>query len=76
MVFQYAKAHSYSIVTFDSDYADLSTVKGSPPKIIWLRTGNLTTRSVSNLLLEKLTMIQQFILDEEGAILELVGTDL
>lgn len=33
-IWEYARQHEYSIVTFDSDYYDLSIVKGCPPKII------------------------------------------
>ena len=41
-VWNYAREHEFVIVTRDSDYFDLSTIHGSPPKIIWLRTGNQT----------------------------------
>ncbi len=36
---EYAKINNYSIVTFDFDYIDIATLRGFPPKIIWLRTG-------------------------------------
>ena len=42
-IWDYAKENDYCIVTFDSDFYDLSLVKGSPPKIIWLRMGNTST---------------------------------
>ena len=48
-IFEYARKKSLHIVTFDSDFADLSIVWGYPPKIIWLRTGNLTTLVISHL---------------------------
>jgi predicted nuclease of predicted toxin-antitoxin system len=38
-IWTFAKDHNYAIVTFDSDFYDLSTYFGHPPKIIWLRTG-------------------------------------
>jgi len=38
-IWEYARQNGFCIVTFDSDYYDLSIVKGSPPKIIWLRIG-------------------------------------
>ncbi len=41
-VWNYAREHEFVIVTRDSDYFDLSTIHGPPPKIIWLRTGNQT----------------------------------
>jgi len=51
-IFEYARKKSLQIVTFDSDFADLSIVWGYPPKIIWLRTGNLTTLVISHLFLK------------------------
>ena len=33
-IWDYAKVNGYCIVTFDSDFYDLSLVQGSPPKII------------------------------------------
>ena len=52
-VFRFAKNNDYTIVTFDSDFVDLNVLKGIPPKIIWLKTGNLTTKSITSLLMEK-----------------------
>ncbi len=42
-IWKYALEHGYSIVTFDADFSDLVTLKGHPPKVIWLRTGNMST---------------------------------
>jgi len=39
----FAKREGYTIVTFDSDFYDLTLIRGIPPKIIWLKTGNTTT---------------------------------
>jgi len=36
----------FAIVTFDSDFCDLNTIRGFPPKIIWIRTGNTTTKKI------------------------------
>ena len=42
-IWQYAKINGFAIVTFDADFADIAHIKGCPPKIIWLRLGNMTT---------------------------------
>ena len=42
-IWQYAGANGFTIVTQDSDYADMSALYGSPPKVIWLRCGNQPT---------------------------------
>jgi hypothetical protein len=39
-IWEHAKKDGYTIVTKDSDFNDISMVKGFPPHIIWLRIGN------------------------------------
>jgi predicted nuclease of predicted toxin-antitoxin system len=51
-------------VTFDADFYDISSSKGHPPKIIWLRTGNTTTTFLASLLASKAMIIKSFIVDE------------
>jgi predicted nuclease of predicted toxin-antitoxin system len=46
-IWEYARIYGYVIVTFDADFYDISLLKGCPPKIIWLRTGNLTTVEIA-----------------------------
>ncbi|WPP49489.1 DUF5615 family PIN-like protein [Catalinimonas niigatensis] len=72
IIFDYAKKNGYSIVTFDSDFVDLNVIRGIPPKIIWLKTGNLTTKSISNLLRKNMSAIHKFIESEEEEILEII----
>ena len=50
LILDFAKKNNFSIITFDSDFVDLNIVRGIPPKIIWLKTGNLTTRSITQML--------------------------
>jgi len=62
-IWEYARQNGFCIVTFDSDYYDLSIVKGSPPKIIWLRIGNATTHGIAELLIDNQELISLFISD-------------
>ena len=39
-IWEYAKRNGYSIVSYDADYFDIASLKGHPPKIVWLRIGN------------------------------------
>jgi len=39
-VWTYAQTNEYVIVTKDSDFNDVSVLRGFPPKVIWLRLGN------------------------------------
>jgi predicted nuclease of predicted toxin-antitoxin system len=45
-----AKQEGYTIVTKDSDYSDMSVLRGFPPKVIWIRLGNCTTQQIEDLL--------------------------
>jgi predicted nuclease of predicted toxin-antitoxin system len=45
-IWEFAKEKDYVIVTFDGDFYDFSLVWGHPPKIIWLRTFNQTTKNI------------------------------
>lgn len=40
LIFEYARAEGFTIVSKDSDFRQLSFVLGAPPKVIWLRIGN------------------------------------
>ena len=62
-IWEFAKSKDYAIVTFDSDYYDLSIIKGCPPKIIWLRIGNLSTREIAILLEKDFELIRLFTTD-------------
>lgn len=64
-IWQYARANHFSIVTFDADFFDMSNIKGHPPKIIWLRTGNYKTDELTKLLLKKKNLISEFLTDEK-----------
>ena len=46
-------------------------LKGFPAKIIWLRTGNISTEKIAELLNNKLNVIIDFLSDKESGILEL-----
>lgn len=71
-IFEYAKRHRYAVVTFDADFVDLNVIKGFPPKIIWLKTGNLTTKSIADLINRNVVAIQNFLQSEEDEILEII----
>lgn len=70
-IWEFAKNNQYCIVTFDSDFIDLSNLKGSPPKIIWLRIGNTSTLSIAKRILEEKDSILHFLQSDDSAFLEL-----
>lgn len=60
-IWKYARLNNYTIGTFDSDFFEISLIKGHPPKIIWIRTGNLTTEQIASLLIKHRDTIREFI---------------
>jgi predicted nuclease of predicted toxin-antitoxin system len=47
VVWTYAQINDYIIVTKDTDFSDMSVLRGFPPKVVWLRLGNCTTNHVN-----------------------------
>ncbi|MFN4198238.1 MAG: DUF5615 family PIN-like protein [Flavobacterium sp.] len=47
-IWDFAKTHDYIIITQDSDFNDLNSLYGFPPKIIWFRLGNLKTKEIGD----------------------------
>ena len=69
IVWEFAKIEGYTIVTNDSDFNDFSLVWEFPPKIIWLKTGNTSTKHIIELLKTKKLEIFDFILENENGVL-------
>ena len=71
VVWDYARKHGFTIVPLDADFADLSILRGHPPKVIWLRCGNATVGETEALLRRNQNQIASFALDAEVAYLEI-----
>ncbi|MBW8332990.1 MAG: DUF5615 family PIN-like protein [Prolixibacteraceae bacterium] len=65
VIWKYAKDNDFLIVTFDSDFYDISMINGHPPKIIWIRTGNLTTNEIAQLMIQNHESINSFLNNPE-----------
>lgn len=59
------------LVTKDEDFHRLSVLKGFPPKVVWIRLGNCTTRDIAKLLRERWPRIEEFARDPVAALYEL-----
>jgi predicted nuclease of predicted toxin-antitoxin system len=70
-LWDYAKAHGYTLVSLDSDFADMAALLGPPPKVIWLRCGNQPTGTVEALIRTHAAAINRFELDQTAACLEI-----
>ena len=71
VIWQFAAAQGFTIVTRDSDYYELALKRGYPPKVIWVRSGNASTRSVRRLLDDHRSNIEDFVADEPSACLQI-----
>ena len=64
IVWDYAKDNDFMIVSKDADMHDRSLIFGNPPKVVWLRLGNCSTRQVEELLRQDFEVIKLFHDDE------------
>jgi predicted nuclease of predicted toxin-antitoxin system len=71
LIWNYAKDHGFAIVTLDTDFYDMSLLRGHPPKLIWLRCGNSTVAKIEHLLRINATRIETFLTDPTAACLEI-----
>jgi predicted nuclease of predicted toxin-antitoxin system len=71
-IWEYAKRNNFCIITFDSDFIDISVLKGFPPKIIWLRMGNTSTNTIAQFLIDNESVINDFLISPDSAYLELI----
>jgi predicted nuclease of predicted toxin-antitoxin system len=62
-IWNFAKENNFDIVTFDSDFYDLVTLYGHPPKLIWLRIGNTSTRNLAYVFSNHSEAITSFLTD-------------
>ena len=59
-VWEYARRSEFTIVTRDADFNELSILRGFPPKVIWIRYGNCSTRQIEEILRSHIEDIQAF----------------
>ncbi len=70
-VWEFARSHDFTIVTKDSDFNDLVVLLGAPPKVVWIRVGNCTTKTIEILLREHSDAIDALATQDGVDLLEL-----
>jgi predicted nuclease of predicted toxin-antitoxin system len=70
-VWAFALANAYVIVTKDADFSDYGVVRGYPPKVVWLRLGNCTTRQIESVVRGNQKAIEKMVSDPALGILTL-----
>ena len=67
----FAKEKEYIILTQDADLFEMMLLNGFPPKIIWIRCGNTSSKNILDLLMENKEAILRFETDNESGCIEL-----
>jgi predicted nuclease of predicted toxin-antitoxin system len=70
-IWEFAKAGNFIIVSTDSDFYELATTIGPPPKVVWLRRWTHPTRDAERVLRRDAIRITEFAADPELAVLVL-----
>jgi predicted nuclease of predicted toxin-antitoxin system len=70
-IWEYAKANDFILVSQDADFADMATLYGPPPKVIWLRCGNQPTSAIEQRLRDHVEAISGFEQDQAAACWEI-----
>jgi predicted nuclease of predicted toxin-antitoxin system len=70
-VWRYARDSGCTIVSKDSDFHQRVLLEGPPPKIVWVRRGNCSTREIFAVLKAAREDIQHFTEDADLAFLVL-----
>lgn len=60
VIWEYAKANDFVIISKDADFAQRSLLYGHPPKFIYLRIGNSPTSKIVQILRDNFDTISQF----------------
>ena len=60
IIWEYAKANDFVIVSKDADFHQRSLLYGHPPKFVYLRIGNSSTSKIIEILRENFDTIVQF----------------
>jgi len=70
-VWSYSHRHGYTIVTKDSDFADLGVLLGFPPRVVWIRRSYCSTNEAEAMLRQHYEAIDALSKDPESGVLML-----
>ena len=70
-IWQWARAHGFTILTQDDDFFLLAQLRGQPPKVVCLRFGYRGVRDIAEQLQRQQPLITEFISESEAPCLEL-----
>ena len=70
-IWRFALSNGFAIVSKDVDYNNMSVVRGCPPKVVWLLTGNCSTQQLESIFRSRFPDITAFDQDPNAGTLAL-----
>ncbi|MBB34191.1 MAG: hypothetical protein CME88_05035 [Hirschia sp.] len=70
-VWAYAKANGFVLLSKDDDMQELVERHGAPPKLVWLKLGNVSTSQIAQVMLSRANDIRDFLQSPSGQLLVL-----
>ncbi|MGH8606795.1 MAG: DUF5615 family PIN-like protein [Gammaproteobacteria bacterium] len=70
-VWAYAAQEGFLLISKDTDFYQRSLVFGAPPKVVWLRIGNVSTAAIAALLRQRYVAVRRFYEDADATFLPL-----
>jgi predicted nuclease of predicted toxin-antitoxin system len=70
-IWNYAKMNGFTIISKDDDFEKIVLLRKAPPKLIYLKTYNLDTKKLVDLILEYRDKIVGFVNSNENDIFEI-----
>lgn len=67
-IWNFARDNGYMIVSKDGDFHQLALLAGHPPKVLYLRLGNVPTTLIVDQLRRNFVSIEAFGADAEGSV--------
>ncbi len=70
-IWSFAAKNGFTIVSKDSDFLHLALLRGHPPKVVYIRLGNCSTKDIIQHLLSEEQTIKEFIADPNESLLDM-----
>ncbi len=74
VIWDFARLNHFVFLTKDRDFANLSLVRGAPPKVLLLQVGNSSTSQVEGIVRSNAIRIAEFERDSKRALMILAKT--
>jgi len=70
-IWEFAKRENFVIATKDADFNDMSVMRGYPPYVVWLRTGNARVSQIEAMLRFHQKNVEKSVREEKFGIIEI-----